>query len=630
MRPRGEMLDPIPGLLEELVDGATVGVAVLRGEGLVVDYANARVREIAADAELLGRPLTDVFPGLGSHAVAQLLEVLHGKGSRVLRSLELHGAPAAAPASGSGAFSISCRRLPWDGEGRLALELVETTAELRPPAGGGGPREDDLARRLRIARALAEVVPQIVWTADRRGHITWVNARWTRYTGAPARDALGDGWAAWLHPDDRTGVLQAWRGAVAAVAPLEASYRVRRSDGAHRWHLVRAVPVRDREGRVEWIGTTTDIELQKQAELERAAAVAELSAVLDAIADALVVHGPDGRIVRVNAAAARLLGWSEEEARHPDAVRAPPPEVTDEEGRAIDPGDMPAARALRGEVVRGFGLRWTAPGERAPRWLSASAAPIVRDDATRAGVVETFADVTRLRELREQREDLLRMISHDLRTPLSVVMMQAQLLGRWPEREVPRRAASIRDAGERIARMIDELVEAVRLESGHAPLEPGQVELPAFAEAVRRRLEGVVEVARIRVRAAPGLPPALADPAALERVLVNLFTNALKYSPPAAPVDVELAEAEGTLAVTVRDRGPGIPPDEQVRIFERFYRARAAVRKEGIGLGLYITRLLVERMGGTIHLESAPGAGSAFTVTLPAAQAGPDAALRAP
>ena len=138
--------------------------------------------------------------------------------------------------------------------------------------------------------------------------------------------------------------------------------------------------------------------------------------------------------------------------------------------------------------------------------------------------------------------------------------------------------------------------------------------------AVRERLEDAVDVRRVHLRGVP-IPLALADAGALERILVNLLTNALKYSPPGAPVELELASHGDRISVTVRDRGAGIPPDEQARIFERFYRSRAATRKEGLGLGLYITRLLAERMGGGISLESAPGRGSAFTVTLPAAQA---------
>jgi len=235
-----------------------------------------------------------------------------------------------------------------------------------------------------------------------------------------------------------------------------------------------------------------------------------------------------------------------------------------------------------------------------------------------AVVVATFVEVTHEHDLQEEREDLVRMISHDLRTPLSVVLTHAQLLARAPDRDVLRRAAAIRQSADRIARMIDELVEAMRLEAGQHVIDLRPIEIVPFVEEVRRRLDGAVDVSRIRISPPGPLPAARGDPAALERVLVNLVTNALKYSPASKPVEIGLAARGGSVTVTVRDHGPGIPPEEQARVFERFYRARAAVRKEGLGLGLSISRLLTERMGGTIWLESAPGKGTAFTVALPA------------
>lgn len=360
------------------------------------------------------------------------------------------------------------------------------------------------------------------------------------------------------------------------------------------------------------------LELQETTGEEQARAAAEeLSAVLDAIADGLVLYAEDGRIIRMNAVAERVLGISEEDAARPIAHHWGRTRIEDPLGQPLPVEDSPWARALRGETVAGLELRWiTGRGE--ARWLSWSAAPIRRGEGL-AAVVATFVDVTRVRELLEEREDLVRMISHDLRTPLSVVLTHAQLLSRAPERDVPRRAVAIRQAGERMARMIDELVEAVRLETGQHVVDLRPVDVAPFVDDVRRRLEGAVDVARIRVSAPGSLPAARADPAALERVLVNLVTNALKYSPPSEHVDIALAARGGAVTLTVRDRGPGIPREEQGRVFERFYRARAAVRKEGLGLGLYISRLLTEQMGGTIWLESAQGKGAAFTVALPAA-----------
>ena len=343
----------------------------------------------------------------------------------------------------------------------------------------------------------------------------------------------------------------------------------------------------------------------------------ELWAVLDALAGGFVLYGEDGRIIRMNETAERLLGITEEDATRPIAHRWGRYRIEDTHGELLPLEDSPWARAVRGETVTGVVLRLVTPRGDA-RWLSWSAALMRSGEGVAAVVVATFVEVTHEHDLQEEREDLVRMISHDLRTPLSVVLTHAQLLARAPDRDVLRRATAIRQSADRIARMIDELVEAMRLEAGQHVIDLRPIEIVPFVEEVRRRLDGAVDVSRIRISPPGPLPAARGDPAALERVLVNLVTNALKYSPASKPVEIGLAARGGSVTVTVRDHGPGIPPEEQARVFERFYRARDAVRKEGLGLGLYISRLLTERMGGTIWLESAPGKGTAFTVALPA------------
>jgi signal transduction histidine kinase len=123
---------------------------------------------------------------------------------------------------------------------------------------------------------------------------------------------------------------------------------------------------------------------------------------------------------------------------------------------------------------------------------------------------------------------------------------------------------------------------------------------------------------------APSLPPVAADRDKLRQVLVNLVGNAVKYSPAGGRIEVAVTVDDGHVAVLVRDEGLGIAPSEQSLIFEKFYRADANMTRgvSGSGLGLYISRELVHRMGGTISVESQPGEGSTFVVTLPAAAAG--------
>jgi signal transduction histidine kinase len=217
------------------------------------------------------------------------------------------------------------------------------------------------------------------------------------------------------------------------------------------------------------------------------------------------------------------------------------------------------------------------------------------------------------------REDLLRMLSHDVRTPLTVVLNHAELLGRSPDAdpaEIARRAGAIATSARRIAAMVSDLVDMTQLEAGQVRLAPRRLAFREFALELRGRLAGAVAAERVDVEAAPG-DAVVADPDRLERVLVNLLSNALKYAPAETRVALTGRAERGAFVISVRDHGPGIPDDQLPRIFERFYRAPATAEKPGLGLGLHVARLLTEAHGGRIEVESRAGEGATFRVILP-------------
>lgn len=245
-------------------------------------------------------------------------------------------------------------------------------------------------------------------------------------------------------------------------------------------------------------------------------------------------------------------------------------------------------------------------------------------DALRSHVQnELVVTIDRLRLTQAQREDFLHAVTHDLRNPLQVVLLQSQRLGRGlptPE-AVARAAANVHAAGRRMERMIRDLADAARVESGIAlPLERRPVELRAFVARLLDHSDGVLESARVENAVPEGLPPVDADPDRLDRVLVNLVANALKYTQGRVVVGAE--PAGRAVRLLVRDDGPGLSREAQDRVFQRFYRADAT-DGEGLGLGLHIVRALVEAHGGSVAVESRPGEGSTFSVTLPAAAAPP-------
>jgi signal transduction histidine kinase len=170
-----------------------------------------------------------------------------------------------------------------------------------------------------------------------------------------------------------------------------------------------------------------------------------------------------------------------------------------------------------------------------------------------------------------------------------------------------------------MAAMIDDLVDSARLETGTLELRKQPSDLLHLVCDLLDRVGSPQDRQRIHVEAPEPVPSVLADPQRLERAITNLLTNALKYSPADRPVTVRVEYRDGEALLFVTDRGVGIPPEDLPHLFQRHFRAQTAGQREGLGLGLYITRLIVEAHGGQVGVESEVGKGSTFCIGLPLA-----------
>ena len=261
-----------------------------------------------------------------------------------------------------------------------------------------------------------------------------------------------------------------------------------------------------------------------------------------------------------------------------------------------------------------------------PAWLSFSASPIYDGDGSQVGVVATFTDITDLRSLQSSMEDHIHMLAHDLRTPLTIISGHAELLRlmfRHTEtwEKVQFNTESIINATGQLKQMMEELVEIGRLESGQVTLHQDLVCLPDFLEDFLRHRRSIAsEYRRVRLHLSRDLPAVRIGRRHLERFLENLVGNALKYSPAVQPVEIAAVCENGQICLCVRDYGQGIDPEDLSNVFKRFYRTSSAKRKtSGTGMGLYITKSLIECYGGSIRAESEAGKGSRFFLCLPRA-----------
>ncbi len=218
------------------------------------------------------------------------------------------------------------------------------------------------------------------------------------------------------------------------------------------------------------------------------------------------------------------------------------------------------------------------------------------------------------------RDRFLSVASHELRTPLTSLKGQLQLsLRRLQRGNVDGVGADLVIADRQATRLgllVNQLLDVSRLESGQFTIAAEPVDLRPLLERTVEAEQAIEPARVIELMIADALPPVQADPARLEQVLINLLENARKYSPREQPIHVSVSSTDETATIAVRDHGIGIPPEDQARVFEPFSRA-ANVDSGVLGIGLYIVAQIVQAHGGTLSVESTPGEGSTFLVTLP-------------
>lgn len=361
---------------------------------------------------------------------------------------------------------------------------------------------------------------------------------------------------------------------------------------------------------------------EQAAHAEAEAQRARLQAVLESAGHGIMfVDAATGRLTS-NPAAERLFG----------RPLLPEEDVTQYLGQVCSTGgkpvsfeELPLQRALRDQGATDEELLLRRPdGCDVP--VLCSSAP-VRDGAGRIfGAVALFQDITSLKELERLREEWTSVIAHDLRQPVTAISLFAQALGALAERDetlhpVQSQAQRIVEATRQLDRMIGDLLDMSRLGAGRLQVERVPIDVSDLVHRVVGRLAELADGRSVEVIVREQLPHVAGDPGRLEQILVNLVSNAAKYSDPGTSIIVRVEEKGEHVEVAVTNRGEGIPAAEVPHLFSRFYRSSSARvgGLPGLGLGLYITRELVHAHGGRIWVESLPGEATTFRFTLPMA-----------
>jgi PAS domain S-box-containing protein len=356
--------------------------------------------------------------------------------------------------------------------------------------------------------------------------------------------------------------------------------------------------------------------LVRRSERSVSALAAELRATVEGMADGVFLVDERGVIVEANRAAVRLLG-----ARSKGEILGPLEAWGLRfEIRALDGSPLPfaryaAARVLAGEQVAEQHERLRR-GDGTDVFVSVAATPVLRAGRPPL-VVSVLRDISAARRLDEMRDEFLATAAHEFKTPLAVIKAYAQLMSRRDAGE-QRALAVIQRQVDRLTRLLEDILESSRLRVDAGESHEERFDLAALARAAAERLRPAAPSHALAVDT-DGPVPVRADRERIARVLANLLENAVRFSPDGGEVRIRVEAAGGEARVSVADHGIGIPAERQDLVFRRYYRAHAGTEQDygGLGLGLEVSRAVVERHGGRMWFESAAGAGSTFHFGLP-------------
>jgi len=462
----------------------------------------------------------------------------------------------------------------------------------------------------------------------------------------------GKGYLAEIHPKDLPAVTEVLNSFSASGADtVELEYRIRGHYGEYHWFQGKAVSERDENGKLlRLAGSMTDITARVQAETELRRhrirlekkvdaqiqdiknTEARLTAAINAIQDGFCLIDSSRRVVMLNERMHTL---------HPNVIPPAKP------GDALEEVGANLVKSAMSELEKS---RWLQCFERLQQgitedeieradgtWLKIYRAQtpggdiiILHSDITRykqqeadlqAQAVELQLALEKEKELNNTHRQFVFMASHEFRTPLAIIDGSTQLLCANPQgltaERVIKRCEKIRNAVSRMTSLIDSTLTAARLDAGMVEVTPAQCDLRKLIQEVCESHQEISATHHILCNLAELPDHIIADRNALERVMTNLVSNAIKYSPHNCEIYVHGWRNNDRVFITVTDHGIGIAKEDLPRMFSRFFRAQTSVGIAGTGLGLCVAQELVRLHGGEITVESLEGQGTVFTVTLP-------------
>jgi len=576
----------------------------------------------------IGKKASEVFPQSESAYFLILLDGIMADGQPI-RTKEVTFRPSLSHSSKDQFFFDYVLHPLHDGQGKivgimgLASDVTEEVQAARHT------QEND-----EIFRTLTAVIPHMIFIQNAQGQVIFFNERWYEYTGFTKEDPVNQ-WPQVIHPDDIGACVDKWLKSLREGKPFEHEYRLKRKDGVFRWHLGRALPLKNDQGVVtRWFGSNTDIDDQKQLNDQMARAQAEFKKIIETIPNGIWRTDAHGRADYFSQRFGELVGYTEEkdllgdawiDKLHPDdAVN------TMEVWKAALTAKTPVKHEFRYKTKNG-----------GYQWFRSEGNPLKNE---KGEVIKFYGTWMNIDDIKKQSEELqkakeaaeaaneakssfLANMSHEIRTPLGAILGFSSLL-RLDADNVERESylKIIEKNGQALTKIIDDILDLSKVEAGRMTVEMTRLNLIEMLREVtglfveRAKSKGVA----LHFSLCPRTPQEVeSDPVRLRQILLNIVGNAVKFTDRGeVNIDAHVetkSSNEKKLHIRVSDTGTGLTDDQIDKIFKPFSQADNSTTRRfgGTGLGLALSRRLAQALGGDIELiSSVVGRGSTFEITV--------------
>lgn len=469
-------------------------------------------------------------------------------------------------------------------------------------------------------KLLVETIPQLVWITDAKGKPEFFNSRWKSYTGSNDTEAEVERWLSFVHSEDRNKVLEHWQNCLETGESFSVEYRLRDVEGNYNWFLAKAQPLFSTDGEImKWFGTGTNVQVHKEAENTLKKSSEQFRQFTELIPEKVTNANAKGEVNYYNKSWEDYTGWTQKKLKQKGWLELVHP---DDRGETI--------KRLKISVKTGVDLEvemrlLDRKGQY--RWHLIRAIPIRDEKGEIKQWIGATTEIDRFKEEDKRKEGFLQLVSHELKTPVTSIKGYVQLLLSLLEQKqqnleklpIKPSLKRIDEQVTRLTRLISEILDLSRIEENKLELKKKPHNINELVEETvqdinRTEIEHCIEVEQ------EGNFDVEVDKDRIGQVIINLVTNAIKYSPDKKEVKVRIFQSgKDEVAISVMDQGIGISEQDQREIFKRFHRVEGKSEETyaGLGIGLFLAREIVERHEGELIVQSKLGEGSIFTFTLP-------------